>query len=372
MMNLKEKKKGGNKVNLIICGVAFVIMLVYLFVFDKPEAVLKALQSLNPMFFVLCVLFMFGYWLCESATVHTVLKSLHPKMRFRDTFTNTIIGQYFNCITPSASGGQPMQAYYFVKMGVPLGTGLTALLSRFIVYQFVLTLYSVFTLIIGFRQFGDELANKGLMPFVFIGFGVNTLVIIFLLGIAIWKNATIKVLNGIITLLAKMKIVKHPMKFRVYLTREINKLHDNFNFLKKNVPIIIKSVIFTFLQLTLYLSISYVLFRGFGLEGASLLKVISYQAFVLMISSFVPLPGAMGAAELGYSGFFKDMFGEYIGVSTMLWRILTFYLPIIVGMGFMLTLKKRGIEAPTKQDVANKIYSNEQQFDNEQINNTNQ
>lgn len=371
MIILKEKKKGGNKVNLIICGVAFVVMLVFLFVVDDPKEVLKALQSLNPLFFVLCVLFMFGYWLCESATVHTVLKSLHPTMRFRDTFTNTIIGQYFNCITPSASGGQPMQAYYFVKMGVPLGTGLTALLSRFIVYQFVLTLYSVFTLIIGFRQFGDELSSKGLMPFVFIGFGVNTLVIIFLLGIAIWKNATIKVLNGIITLLAKMKIIKHPMKFRVYLTREINKLHDNFNFLKKNVPIIIKSVIFTFLQLTLYLSISYVLFKGFGLEGASLLKVISYQAFVLMISSFVPLPGAMGAAELGYSGFFREMFGEYIGVSTMLWRILTFYLPIIVGMGFMLTLKKRGIEAPTKQDVANKIYS-EPELDNEQINNSNQ
>ena len=365
---MKEKKKGGNKVNLIICGVAFVVMLVFLFVVDDPKEVLKALQSLNPLFFVLCVLFMFGYWLCESATVHTVLKSLHPTMRFRDTFTNTIIGQYFNCITPSASGGQPMQAYYFVKMGVPLGTGLTALLSRFIVYQFVLTLYSVFTLIIGFGQFGDELASKGLMPFVFIGFGVNTIVIIFLLGIAIWKNITIKVLNGIITLLAKMKIIKRPIKFRVYLTREINKLHDNFNFLKKNVPIIIKSVIFTFSQLTLYLSISYVLFKGFGLEGTSLLKVISYQAFVLMISSFVPLPGAMGAAELGYSGFFKEIFGDYIGVSTMLWRILTFYLPIIVGMGFMLTLKKRGIEAPTKQDVKSNVYDVDETSEIDNIN----
>lgn len=356
MIILKEKKKGGNKVNLIICGVAFAVMLVYLFVFDKPEKVLEALQSLNPLFFALCVLFMFGYWFCEAATVHTVLKSLYPAARLRDTFTNTIIGQYFNCITPSASGGQPMQAYYFVKMGVPLGTGLTALLSRFIVYQFVLTLYSVFTLIIGFGQFGEDLSNKGLMPFVFIGFGVNTIVIVFLLGIAIWKNATVKVLNAIITLLAKIKIIKRPMKLRVYLTREINKLHDNFIFLKKNVPIIIKSVIFTFLQLTLYLSISYVLYMGFGLQGASLLQVISYQAFVLMISSFVPLPGAMGAAELGYSGFFKDMFGDYIGVSTLLWRVLTFYLPIIVGMGFMLTLRKKGIEAPTKQDVKNKVY----------------
>lgn len=351
----KEKKKGGNKLNLIICGIAFIVMLVYLFVFDKPDAVLNALRSLNPLFFGLCIAFMVGYWLCESATVHSILKGIHPEAKFRNTLTNTIIGQYFNCITPSASGGQPMQAYYFVKMGVPLSAGLTALFSRFIVYQFVLTIYSVVTLCIGFGQFGAELSGKGLMPFVFIGFGVNTIVIIFLLGIALWKSGTTKVINGLISLLAKMKIMKHPMKYRVIVSREIKKFNNNFKFLKKNVPIIIKSVFYTTLQLTLYLSISYVLYKGFGLEGTSLLKVISYQAFVLMISSFVPLPGAMGAAEIGYTGFFNDIFGSYIGVSTMLWRILTFYLPIIVGMVFILTLKKRGIGQPTAEDVKNNV-----------------
>lgn len=359
----KEKKKLGNKLNLIICGIAFVVMLVYLFVFDKPEEVLKALQSLNPLFFGLCVAFMVGYWLCESATVHSILKGLYPQARFGNTFTNTIIGQYFNCITPSASGGQPMQAYYFVKMGIPLSSGLTALFSRFIVYQFVLTIYSVVTLCIGFGQFGDELSSKGLMPFVFIGFGVNTLVIIFLLGIALWKSGTAKVINAFISLLTKMKIMKHPMKYRVIVSREINKFNQNFKFLKKNVGIIVKSCIFTALQLTIYLSISYVLYKGFGLEGTSLLKVISYQAFVLMISSFVPLPGAMGAAEIGYSGFFKDIFGDYIAVSTMLWRILTFYLPIIVGMVLMLTLKKRGIGAPTADDVKKNVLIDEELAD---------
>lgn len=365
----KKKKRLGNKLNLIFCGIAFIVMLVYLFVFDKPEEILKALQAMNPVFIVICLIFMVGYWLSESATVHTILKTLHPDAKFRNTFTNTIIGQYFNCITPAASGGQPMQAYYFVKMSVPLSAGLTALLSRFIVYQFVLTIYSIFTLCVGFNQFGNDLSEKGLMPFVFIGFGVNTLVIIFLLGIALWKSGTLKVINALITLLAKMKILKNPMKQRVYFSREVNKFHENFNFLKKNVIVIVKACFFTFIQLTLYLSISYVLYRGFGLEGVSLLQILSYQAFVLMISSFIPLPGAMGAAELGYSGFFKNIFNEYTGVSTMLWRILTFYLPIIVGMVFLLTLKKKGIEQPSELDVKENMYNAQQQFSAESENN---
>lgn len=347
----KIKKKKSNKLNLIICGIAFIVMIVYLLFVDKLENVLNALRNINPIFLVVCILFMLGYWLCESATVHVILKALHPRARFWHTWLDTIIGQYFNCITPCASGGQPMQAYYFVQLGVPLGAGLTALLSRFIVYQFVLTAYSVFTLVVGFNQFGGDLSQKGLMPFVLIGFVINTAVIVFLLSIALWKNGTVKAANGIITLLTKMHIVKKPMHWRLYFTREVNKFHENFKFLKKNVWIIVKSCFFTFIQLTLYLSISYVLYRGFGLEGESLLKIISYQAYVLMISSFIPLPGAMGAAELGYSGFFRDMFGAYTGVSTMLWRIFTFYLPILVGMGFMLTLKNKGIEAPDKVDM---------------------
>ncbi len=348
----KRSKKSG-KFNLIICGIAFVIMLAYLFFVDKPENILNALKAVNPIFLVTAVMFMAGYWLCESATIHALLRLLIPTAKFRHSWTNTIIGQYFNCITPFASGGQPMQAYYFTQFGVPLGAGLTALLSRFIIYQFVLTVYSAFTLLIGFGQFGGDLKSKGFMPFVFIGFAINFGVIIFLISIAVWTKGTLKAANSIITLLSKMKIVKNPLKWRLYFTREINKFHKNFMFLKGKLWTIIRACFYTILQLTLQLSISYALYLGFGLKNSGYLQIISYQAYVQMISAFIPLPGAMGAAELGYAGFFKDIFGSYTGVSMMLWRIITFYLPIVVGMAHMLLLRKIGYKEPTNADLEN-------------------
>lgn len=348
-------------INILICAAAFIIMVIFLVFVDGIDNIVNSIKQVQPIFLVLCVVLMVLYWLCESATVHAILKPIAPQAKFKYSFADTIIGQYFNCITPCASGGQPMQAYYLVKFGIPLGSGLTALLSRFIVYQFTLTLYSVFTLIFGFGKFGNDLAEKGLMPFVFIGFAVNTAVIIFLLGIAIWKKGTTKAVNAIITLLAKMRIIKNPMHSRLYFSREVIKLHNNFNFLKKNVGVIIKSCFFTFIQFTLYLSISYLLYLGFGLKGTSLLQIISYQAYVLMISSFIPLPGAMGAAELGYAGFFKDIFGIYTSVSTMLWRIFTFYLPIIVGMTVTMSLKNKGIDTPEENELfmMNEQHANE-------------
>jgi len=365
---MEKKKKKGKKLNLIICLVAFVVMLVYLFCVDGIDNVATAISKINPIFILICIAFMVMYWLCEMGTVHVMLKSMHPEHRAWNTWLVTIIGQYFNCITPSASGGQPMQAYYLVKFGIPLGSAMTALLSRFIVYQFTLTIYSIFTLIVGFNEFGADLQAKGLMPFVFIGFVVNSAVIVFLIAIALWKNGTIKAANWIISIGVKLRIIKHPTKWRVYITREVEKFHKNFNFIKKNTWIIVKSLILNIIQLTLYLSISYMLCLGFGITNVSLLRVISYQAFVLMISSFIPLPGAMGAAELGYTGFFGDIFGDYINVSTMLWRIFTFYLPIMVGLFFTMTMKTKGIDEPTDLETKENMYNMEQAYESSDSN----
>lgn len=365
---MEKTKNKSNVFNLIICGIAFAVMIVYLLFVDKIDHVIGALKSINPLFIVLCTLFMGGYWLCESGSVYVILKQLHPKIRFGQCWTNTIIGQYFNCITPFASGGQPMQAYYYIQGGVPLGAGLTALLSRFIVYQFALTVYSVFTLIFGINQFGEELSQKGLLPFVFIGFVINNAVIVFLLGIAFRKNGTLKVANALITLLAKMRIIKKPLSKRMYITREANKFFTNFKFIKKNVWVIAKSCFFTFAQLILYFSITYLLCVGFDKDPGSFLKVVSYQAYVNMITSFIPLPGAIGGAELGFSGFFNGIFGDYTNVAMMLWRILTFYLPILVGIAHILTMRGKGYKEPSNMEAMENLYNMEKSITEDEDN----
>ena len=74
--------------------------------------------------------------------------------------------------------------------------------------------------------------------------------------------------------------------------------------------------------------------------------------------------GAMGGAELGYYGFFKDIFGEqYVNTAMMLWRIMTFYLPIIVGLVFTLTMKNKGIVDPTDEQAKEALYEMEKEIE---------
>lgn len=70
-----------------------------------------------------------------------------------------------------------------------------------------------FTLAVGYKHFGDDLQQKGLMPFVLIGFIINTAVIVALIAIALFRKGTLKFANWLISLLTRMHIVKRPIKW---------------------------------------------------------------------------------------------------------------------------------------------------------------
>lgn len=59
--------------------------------------------------------------------------------------------------------------------------------------------------------------------------------------------------------------------------------------------------------------------------------MITAQAFVTMVSSFMPLPGGSGAAEGSFYVFFKIFFMENtIKSAILIWRIITYFLNIVI------------------------------------------
>ena len=344
-------KKNSQRVNLIICAVAFVVMIVVMLFVDKPENLLNAFLALNPLCLVGAVALMLLYWFFEGAGLHTVMKTVHKEQKFRNSMSVSMIGQYFNCITPFASGGQPVQAYYLVKFGAPLSSALTALLSKFISYQFVLTVYCAVLLI--FR--GGAINDPAMIVLVAIGFTMNAAVIVGLLTLAFFRKAAKKVSHFFVKVLGKIHIIKDVDAKIEYMDKEMGLYIENFKFIKSRPWLIIRLFLLSALQLTCYFSITYVIYLGFGLSDADFLTVIAYQAFILLITSFVPLPGALGASEGSYALFFMAIFSTtYLTLSTFVWRFLTFYLAIIIGMTVTLVVnrssKKREAVAEAEEE----------------------
>ena len=155
-----KQENGRYAAGFLFAVATFVVMAIWLCTQYTPQRLWELFCSVRLRWLVGAAGLMVGYGVLESTELHLALKRFSPQQAPCDTFRATMIGQFFNCITPFASGGQPMQALYLMKKGVALSFASCSLLIKFIVYQFVLTLYSAVTLALCFRPAG-RLAGSG-------------------------------------------------------------------------------------------------------------------------------------------------------------------------------------------------------------------
>ena len=97
-----------------------------------------------------------------------------------------------------------------------------------------------------------------------------------------------------------------------------------------------------FIQNIIYYAITYTIYKAFGNSGATFLQIITTQAFLMLIMTIFPTPGAGIGAEGGFLLLFDTIFKNgTINLSILFWRIYVFYLPIIVGALFFIPTKRK-------------------------------
>lgn len=62
-----------------------------------------------------------------------------------------LFGFFFSSVTPSASGGDPMQMYYMKKDGLPLGHSALAILTEFSSFQFITIIFAIISFLFNYR-----------------------------------------------------------------------------------------------------------------------------------------------------------------------------------------------------------------------------
>lgn len=334
---MKADTKGYAKGLAFIAG-TFAVLCIWLLKQYSIQALWKMMLGMRPLWILAALGLMVVYWVFESLGLHLAVSRFVPTQNPGDTFCATMIGQFFNCITPFSSGGQPMQAWYLVKKGVSLSFASCSLLIKFIVYQFVLTIYSALTLLLCFKSFAGRISSIGWL--IFVGFGVNLLVITGLLCLGFLRRPTEKVLYGSVSLLKKVKLISEQAasKAKERIQKELMEFYEGFAQIRQDIGGILAMSVLTAVQLTAFFLIPLCIFYAFGLGKADVLLMICAGAFVLNFTSFIPLPGAAAGAEIGFHTIFSIFFPTHIlSVAILFWRLLTFYLPICVGGCFTAT-----------------------------------
>ncbi|MCY6371015.1 lysylphosphatidylglycerol synthase transmembrane domain-containing protein [Clostridium ganghwense] len=319
--------------NTTIIVLSTAILLGFVIFSKGLEHLISQLKNLNYMWILLAVFCMLMYWIIESIVLNIFIQSLNLRQKLRESLKITMVGQFFNSVTPFASGGQPAQLYFMMKRGINGGSASSILTMKLIVYQGVLTIYSLIAIILKFTFFQENLPNFFYISII--GFIINTGVILFLLIASVNKKMTKSILKGIFTFLNKIRLVKDVKGNLIKIEGELSNFHKNAVEMSKNFEILVKCSVLTFVQLTSYFIIPYFIYRGFNMNSASFWNMVAAETFLNMIVAVIPLPGASGGSEGGFYLLFSLFFKQStIMPAILLWRIITFYSCIAVGSVF--------------------------------------
>ena len=87
-------------------------------------------------------------------------------------------------------------------------------------------------------------------------------------------------------------------------------------------------------------SMPYVLAKGLNIN-ITLTNAIVASAYVMIIGSFIPIPGGTGGVEYGFIFFYNYLIkGSIVNALMLIWRFISYYLGMIFG-GIALSLYRK-------------------------------
>lgn len=115
------------------------------------------LRRANIGFLLLGIVCVFIYWLLEGYMLLKLMQRDYPEEKMSFAMIVTIIGQYYNLITPGSSGGQPLQLYEMSRRGYSMGTGTAVLVQKYALYQVTVTLLAILATLFNLSEINSGL-----------------------------------------------------------------------------------------------------------------------------------------------------------------------------------------------------------------------
>ena len=313
------------KKNTIILLIITVIVL-YFVLKDDFSGIMKSISNINPIFIIIAIVLFFTS-VCIKGYVNYLIINDKEKVDIKEAIKQNFIAQFFNGITPFQTGGEPVGVYLLMERGIPIAKATNYMVQSFIFYQIPLVLCGFIAVIYNlvFKIFPKV---KLLQHLVLIGFAINIVVVLLLL-FSYSEVLTTKISKLAIKINKKLKLKISDEA----IEKKFIEYHNGFEELKQKKSLAITGILLNMIGLICLYSVPFCIICGIGeASNISLMDALVSSAYVYLIGAFVPVPGASGGIEYGFTQFFGNFISaNNVSAVLIVWRFITYYFGIIIG-----------------------------------------
>jgi uncharacterized protein (TIRG00374 family) len=300
----------------------------------------------RPGYAVVAFALMGAQWLLNALRFRILVNSLGNEVSLAVSLKAFMANIFLGAVTPSQTGGGPVQIYVLNRAGVPVAEAFAGCLMGAVLTVICLTSSALAVLLAspGLRsQFGPRMT-----AILISAVGVFVLLVVFFV-LSIVKTALTKRVIGRV-MLAILKLLRPDR--RIGLTKRLLHGIDQYRssmavFATARKGRIAGALLLTMLAIATNALIAPVLLEGLNVEF-SLSAIYPAQFLLFFVAYFGPTPGASGIAE--FSNFWMlstlNIEPAMLGVYTVLWRFFTVFTGVAVGGLVVLSLFRRREAAP--------------------------
>lgn len=291
---------------------------------DQPvEQLWAGLRAASPLWLLAGFGLMGLFLTCEALSTHLVLRTLGSPAPLRRCLGYACVGFYFSTVTPSSTGGQPMQVYAMSRDSIPAAHGTLDMLLISICYQLAAALYALGAWM-GFPGLTGGF-GKGLKLLLLAGF-LATLALACVMVLFLVRPGWCRKLTGCLTaVLRRVPWVRDPRALRAKLEEFIARYTWGGSFLCRRPSLFPRLLGLSLAQLLCLYLVPWTVYRAFGLTGHGAPELVALQALMAVAVGLLPLPGAAGAAEGAFLTGFAAFFGDLVAPAVVLSRGISCY-----------------------------------------------
>ena len=323
------KRNLKNILNILFLAVVFALTIWSVFRGEDFSQVLDYLETADFTYVLPGILCVLCFILGESVIIFYLMRTLGTRVRLSHCCLYSFIGFFYCCITPSASGGQPMQIVYMRKDGLPVAVSTVVLAIITIVYKLVLVLMGAAVLLL--RPDGLMVYLDPVEPLLYLGLGLNVVCIAALLLLVFQAELVRVMADWVLALVNKIRPFRNLQKQEDRLERILTQYQGTAEYYRSHKHVIVHVFLITLVQRLALFMVTWFTYRAFHLSGHSMPVVVSLQAMISVAADMLPLPGGMGVSENLFLDIFNRIFGEDLVLpGMMISRGISYYTQLLI------------------------------------------
>ena len=335
----KQKKNIFKTIFKICCFIILTGLALFYVLKDNVKETFSKLLNIDLFPFLVCLGLVTFMVFLDGVLLTIFSKTYKKDYKFHQGFICSIISACFSAF--NKAGGHLVQAITLSKQNVESYHSASIITMNFLMYQLTLTIYSLVFVFVGYQYVKDiPLDLLGNMPIFYIsllGFLIDVLFLLLILLFSLSKKFHSFLIEIGIFFIKLFHIKKDVDTYRKERLLKVTTYRIEFKRLLHHKKLVISTFLVGCVRQIITNSIPFFTLWCMDVDVMKIgyFPLLCGSSYLNLITTFIPT----GAPEVGFQSIFSYFITTNLGISdtsflsssNLLWRFLTFYLPIIVG-----------------------------------------